>query len=123
MTVPKLKIILGLYYIYGLCRITGRETGSSTYLFLENKFQLILKCLHFNSIEESGPSDQLFKIRFLTEVFNSKMIKINYPSKELSLNEDMVLWGGRLIFHQYIKERETNAGLSSTLLVNTWIDY
>lgn len=69
-----------------------------------NRFLLILRCLHFTS--ESCEEDRLNKIRPVMDHFNNKMTSIYCPGKELSLDETMVLWRGRLQFRsQYIKNK------------------
>ncbi|XP_046687886.1 piggyBac transposable element-derived protein 4-like [Homalodisca vitripennis] len=47
----------------------------------------------------------------LVDHFNKKMDDVYYPGKELSLDEAMVLWRGRLIFRQYIKGKRHKYGI------------
>lgn len=80
---------------------------------------IILRCLHFNknpSSNEPMPTDRLFKIRPLINYFNSKMNEVYYPDKNLSLDESMVLWRGRLVFRQYIKNKKHKYGVKLYLL-------
>jgi len=74
-----------------------------------DRFLLLLRCFHFSQNptdqSENIPTDRLFKIRPLINYFNTKMNNIYYPSKELSLDESIVLWRGRLIFRQYIQNK------------------
>lgn len=39
------------------------------------------------------------------------MKQIYYPSKELSLDESMLLWRGRLYFRQYIQNKNHKSGI------------
>lgn len=53
----------------------------------------------------------MHRIRFVTDFFNDKMRSVYYPQKELSLDEAMVLWRGRLRFRQYIKGKRHKYGI------------
>lgn len=75
-----------------------------------NKFLLILRCLHFTSTN-TRDNDRLGKIRSVVDFFNTKMNSLCYPEKELSLDESMMLWKGRLQFKQYIKNKRLKYGI------------
>ncbi|XP_046976423.1 piggyBac transposable element-derived protein 4-like [Vanessa cardui] len=75
---------------------------------------LILRCLHFSS--EISTEDRLAKIRPIVDHFNKKMNEIYYPGKQLSLDESMVLWCGRLQFRQYIKNKRHKYGIKLYVL-------
>ncbi|XP_041351080.1 piggyBac transposable element-derived protein 4-like [Gigantopelta aegis] len=55
--------------------------------------------------------DHLFKIRTVLDHFNDVMPAIYYPRKDLSIDESMVLWRGRLLFRQYIKNKRHKYGI------------
>lgn len=48
------------------------------------------------------------------------MKEVYEPSKNLSLDESMVLWRGRLVFRQYIKNKQHKYGVKSYLLTEPW---
>lgn len=75
-----------------------------------DRFLLILRCLHFCS-GSSQDCDRLHKVRPIIDYFNNKMREVYYPGKELSLDEGMVLWRGRLVFRQYIKNKRHKYGM------------
>jgi len=85
-----------------------------------DRFLLLLRCFHFaqnpTDHSENIPTDRLFKIRPLINYFNIKMNNIYYPNKELSLDESMVLWRGRLIFRQYIQNKRHKYGVKLYML-------
>lgn len=60
--------------------------------------------------------DRLFKIRPLIDFFNEKIRQVYYPGKNLSLDESMVLWRGRLSFRQYIKNKRHKYGIKLYVL-------
>lgn len=78
-----------------------------------DRYQLILHCLHFatNPGEQEQQVDRIYKIRPIIEHFNNKMNQIYYPGKNLSLDESMMLWKGRLVFRQYIQNKRHKYGL------------
>ena len=55
-------------------------------------------------------NDRLSKIRMITEHFNKTMLELIAPKKNLSI-ESMMLWRGRLIFRQYIKNKRNKYGI------------
>lgn len=80
-----------------------------------DRFLLILRCLHFSRVgtqENPEPeNNRLFKVQLILDYFNSKMKAIYYPSKELTIDESMVLWRGRLNFRQYVKGKRHKFGI------------
>lgn len=70
------------------------------------RFQNVLRSLHFSSDNESD--HRLRKIIPVVDYFNNKMREIYYPHRELSIDECLVSWRGRLIFKQYIAGKNTN---------------
>lgn len=86
-----------------------------------NRFLLILRLLHFERNPEEGepaPDDRLYKVRGIIHLFNERMNEIYYPGRELSLDESMVLWRGRLTFRQYIKNKKHKYGIKLYMLTN-----
>ena len=70
-----------------------------------NRFQLLLRFFHFvdNSVESD---DRLYKIQPIMDHLNNVMKKNYVPDKSLSIDESMILWRGRLIFRQSIKNKK-----------------
>jgi len=82
-----------------------------------DRYLLIMRNLHFSDISvDSNDSDRLFKIRPLIDYFNNKMNNVYYPGKELSLDESMVLWRGRLLFRQFIQNKRHKYGIKLYML-------
>lgn len=124
LKVDELKIFLGLLFHMGtipLSRVQDywkKDRLFSIPIFGEqmsrNRFLLIMRCLHFTSDTES--QDPLFKIRKVIDYFNEKMKNCYYPAKELSLDESMILWRGRLYFRQFIKNKRHKYGIKLYML-------
>lgn len=83
-----------------------------------DRFLVIMRCLHFARNPPGGevPMDRLYRIRPVLDFFNNKMSALYYPGKELSLDESMVLWRGRLVFRQYIKNKRHKYGIKLYML-------
>jgi hypothetical protein len=80
-------------------------------LMSRNRFQLLLRYFHFSKDDEQNKNNRLHKINPILQRFNSFMSEIYYPERDLSIDESMVLWRGRLIFRQYIKNKEHKYGI------------
>ena len=65
-----------------------------------NRFQSILEFLHFNENSVYQPNDpqgdRLYKIRPVVEDLVSKFKTIYKPEKHVSIDEELLLWKGRL---------------------------
>ncbi|KAG5865753.1 PiggyBac transposable element-derived protein 4, partial [Gonioctena quinquepunctata] len=73
-----------------------------------NRFLLIMRCLHFSPNPQEGEprsSDRLSKVRTL--------------QKKLSIDDSMLLWQGRLMFRQYIKNKKDKYGIKFYLLTES----
>ncbi|KAJ8932502.1 hypothetical protein NQ318_018500 [Aromia moschata] len=81
-----------------------------------NRFLLILRALQFEDKEDPEPKTQIGKTMPLVNFFNNKMVEVYYPTRELSIDESMVLWRGRLKFRQYIKGKRHKFGIKLYVL-------
>ena len=84
-----------------------KENFSST--VSRERFESILPFFNFGE-EPMFDNDRLSKIRMITEHFNKTMLELIAPKKNLSI-ESMMLWRGRLIFRQYIKNKRNKYGI------------
>lgn len=122
LTVPELKIFLGLLLHTGSIRLNRlQDYWKKHYLYdlspfrkfmSRDRFLIILRCLHFsNATPHQQPTSRTDKVEKLVEYFNDKMATIYYPGQQLSIDEAMVLWRGRLVFRQYIKGKRHKYGI------------
>ncbi|XP_046395730.1 piggyBac transposable element-derived protein 4-like [Ischnura elegans] len=129
LTRGEFEIFLGLLFHMGLIRINKiqyywRKDGLYEFptfskAMPRDRFMIILRCLHFGRNAPDGhpkPSDPLYKIRPLLNLIQTNMKKVYYPQKQLSLDESMVLWRGRLYFRQYIKNKRHKYGIKLYML-------
>lgn len=130
LTVAELKIFLGIWFQMGNIRMNRLQDywkkdelfavpGLQKYMG-RNRFMGIMRCLHFSpnpvNEDDAGYGDRLQKIRFLQDYLNNRMEEIYYPGKQLSLDESMLLWRGRLQFRQFMKGKKHKYGMKLYLL-------
>lgn len=75
-----------------------------------NRFQLLLRFWHFSDNSQDS-EDRLIKVRPLLDHFEKTMSEVYYPKRDLCIDESMVLWRGRLLFRQYIKNKRHKYGV------------
>lgn len=87
-----------------------------------NRFMLLLRVLHFckNPGQNDNPTSRLHKIDKMTNYFNKTMEELYQPSKNLSIDESMVLFRGRLMFRQYIKNKRHKYGIKLYMMTESW---
>lgn len=125
LTLDEFKVFLGLFLHTGtlpLSRLSDYWKTDPLFniplyrrCMPKNTFLLILRCLHCTS-SDANVNDRLQKIRPVVDYFNNKMSEVYYPGRELSLDEAMVLWRGRLQFKQYIKNKRHKYGIKLYML-------
>ena len=80
-----------------------------------DRFLLMIKFLHFadnvNYDANNRNRDRLFKIREMTDMINQRCRAVYAPCEDLSLDESLVLFKGRLLFKQYIKTKRARFGI------------
>ena len=74
------------------------------------RFQLIMRFLHFGE-RADFVGDRLSKVKMLIHHLNDTMSELYVPDKNLSLDESMMLFRGRLIFRQFIKNKRHKYGV------------
>jgi len=77
-----------------------------------NRFQLIQRYLHFNDNNAAGTNEyRLYKIRTILDIVVNNF-RTNYiPGREISLDEGMLGWRGRLPFRVYNPDKITKYGI------------
>lgn len=125
VTKEEFKIFLGLLYHMGTIKINRiNDYWKTNFLFnipvfsaclSRNRFLLILRALHLTT-NETEEQSRLAKILPLIDFFNTRMTEIYYPSRELSIDESIVLWRGRLSFRQYIPGKRHKYGIKLYVL-------
>ena len=115
----EMKKFIGILHLMGLVRLPTIEhywsrdvlygfNGCSS-VMSRNRFQMILRFWHFANNEEE--ETRLDKVMPLVDQLNNKMTEIYHPDRDLSIDESMMLWRGRLVFRQYIKNKRHKYGV------------
>ena len=80
-----------------------------------NRFQSITEFLHFNDNSKydihDTTRDRLYKVRPLVEYLVEKFKAAYTTDKNLSIDEELLLWKGRLGFKQYISNKRSRFGI------------
>ncbi|CAH1960999.1 unnamed protein product [Acanthoscelides obtectus] len=76
-----------------------------------NRFELLLRVLHFNDNEIIDKNDRLGKLSPLLENLTNKFKEVYVPEKSVCIDETLVPFRGRLSFRQYIKNKRFKFGI------------
>lgn len=111
INVDQLRTFLGLLFHMGTIQLSTMsdywnrdpvlfDIGCFPRVMSRDKFVGILQCLHFAQNpgpDEPRPADVLYKVRPLIDIFHQTVDRLIIPTKNLSIDESVVLWRGRLI--------------------------
>lgn len=80
-----------------------------------NSFQSILQFVHFadntNYDANDRNHDKLYKVRPVVEYLVSKFKSVYIPEEHISIDEELLLWKGKLSFRQYIPLKRARFGI------------
>ncbi|XP_053960478.1 piggyBac transposable element-derived protein 4-like [Anastrepha ludens] len=134
ITISEMKKFLGLIIFMGQVRKDRRDEYWTTYPCTEtpffaktmsrDRFRQIWKAWHFNNNENTtGASDRLIKVRPIIDYFQPKFMKIYKPKQQLSLDEGIIPWRGRLFFRVYNAGKLTKYGILVRMLCDSETGY
>lgn len=75
------------------------------------RFEQILRCFSAHSKQEAPNNDRLQKVRQLLDLCIKNFQSSYHPPKQLSLDESLLLFRGRLSFRTYMKNKKTKYGI------------
>jgi hypothetical protein len=86
-----------------------------------NRYQLLNTFLHFNDNDQrvargQDGYDPLFKVRPLLDIIDARYLNAYAPDKELSINESMIKFKGRIFFRRYLPAKPTKWGIKTFAL-------
>ncbi|KAL7637887.1 UNVERIFIED_CONTAM: hypothetical protein RMT77_011499 [Armadillidium vulgare] len=134
VTIEEMRKFLGLYILMGIVHKPTINSYWSTDRYLStpafpsvmkrDRFCNILSFLHFEDVSEvidfsNEAERRLRKLNPLLRMLDEAIEKKYYPSQNLSLDESLLLWKGRLIFRQYIKSKRSRFGIKIFKLVDS----
>ncbi|KAK2143563.1 hypothetical protein LSH36_831g00039 [Paralvinella palmiformis] len=136
VTVPELKTWLGLLLTMGLVQKKGRlgeywsthnltQTPGFSVTMPRNRFLQILRYLHFVNNEDSSinKENKLWKVQNILDYINKRFRAAYHPRRELSIDETMLKFKGRLGIKQYIKSKPVKWGIKLFTIVESHTGY
>ena len=93
------------------------------WLCLRNQFQAITFFLHFadnSDYDVNDPNlDRLYKVRAVIEYIVDRFRSVYVPNEFVYIDEELLLWKGRLSFKQYISNKRSRSGIKLFSLCET----
>ncbi|XP_047360348.1 piggyBac transposable element-derived protein 4-like isoform X2 [Vespa velutina] len=89
-----------------------------------NRFKQILSFLHFSdNNKKPDNADRLFKVQFIINYFSKKFKENFNPSQNISIDEGIIPWRGRLNFKVYNPSKITKYGILIRMLCDSITGY
>ena len=136
LTMPELKTWLGLMITMGVVQKKGRigEYWSTHWLtqtpaFCETmpktRFLQILRFIHFVDNQDTSidKTNKMWKIQPVIDYLNKRFRSMYHPRRELSIDETMIKFKGRLSIKQYIKIKPVKWGIKIFTLAEAKTGY
>ena len=124
-----MKRFIATYFLSGIVRKSQLQQYWSHDVYLEtpwfgrimsrDRFLLLLQFLHFYNNEAATPGDRLAKLRPLTDMMFGLFERLYTPHQFISIDEELVLLKGRLLFKQFIPSKRARFGLKIFALCDT----
>ncbi|XP_045446618.1 piggyBac transposable element-derived protein 4-like [Melitaea cinxia] len=125
VTKEEMLAFLGLCLLQGQIKIPNRRKLFSysdplnfhpifSYVMSSRRFDQILRAIYVSDIEAKSEK----KITGFIEALSENFRRVYGPGKELSLDESLVLYRGRLYFRQYIKSKKARYGIKFYMLTS-----
>jgi len=86
-------------------------TSPASKYMSRNRFELLLKMIHFSDNEKCLPNNKLFKIQPLLDLLNKNFSLMYDAGQSVTIDESMVPFRGRLNFRQYIPTKRHRYGV------------
>lgn len=138
ITESELKAYVALQIAMGLCQKNEIEDYWETHWLTQthfsevmsrNHFELISSFLHFTDNEADRPErgednyDPLWKIRPLIDICEPQYTAVYTPQCQLSIDESIIKFKGRLSFRQYLPSKPTRWGIKQYALCESKSGY
>ncbi|CAH2019884.1 unnamed protein product [Acanthoscelides obtectus] len=132
----EIKTFLGLLLLQSVCvkpsyemyfsKRESIETPFFSKVMTERKFALICKFLHFsnnNEIDENTSQRKLFKIKPVLDHLQKRFMEVYIPEQNISIDESLLGWKGRLTWKQYIPSKRKRFGIKLFILAESSTGY
>ncbi|KAI2644801.1 PiggyBac transposable element-derived protein 4 [Labeo rohita] len=92
-------------------------------LFSQDRFLILLRCLHFANNTTEMFNDPLKKIRKVFSALTSSFRRNFLPYRDLCVDESLMKWKGRLAFRQFIPSKRNRFGVKFFVLCDVLTGY
>ena len=120
-TVPEMKIFMALHLLMGIIvkpeiemywsRLPLVSTPIFSSSMSRDRWCVILTFFHLADNEQANAEDKLTKLRPLIDLMLARFRAVYTPSREVSIDEELVAWRGRLQFRQFIPSKRARFGI------------
>lgn len=117
----EIKRFFGLLIWMGLVKLPKYESywcTNNTYcqsfprtVMSRNRFELLLRFLHFSNNQTANINDRLYKIRQLVDILNQNFSKYYDLDENICIDESLVPFRGRIKFRQFLKQKRHKYGI------------
>lgn len=76
-----------------------------------NRFEILLRMLHFVNNENANFEDRLYKIKSIIDKLKENYAKYYDPPEVVCIDESVIPFRGRVVFRQYIKQKRHKYGV------------
>ena len=76
-----------------------------------NRFELLLRFLHFTNNQTANTNDRLYKLRQIVDILNQNFSKYYDLDEEICIDESLVPFQGRIKFRQLLKQKRHKYGI------------
>ena len=76
-----------------------------------NRFEILLRMLHFCNNETADTTNRLYKIQPIIDDLNTNFKKYYHPTELICIDESMIPFRGRISFRQYMKQKKHKYGI------------
>ena len=138
VSVKEMKTFIGILILMGICRLPRLRlywTKQHPYIcpaiceiMSLTRFEQIYRFLHLcdsnNEVAAGQPGhDYLFKVRDLLDLLSPRFLSQYHTHEELSVDEAMIPFKGRLGIKQYMKDKPTKWGIKVFVLADARTGY
>ena len=121
VTRSEMKKFIALFFLTGLLRKSSiRDYWSTDFLLStpvfpavmsRNRFEAIQHFLHFADNVTADTADKLYKLRPFFDMITAKFRDVYVPQKQISVDEELVKFRGRVSFRQFIPSKRARFGI------------
>lgn len=125
-----LVLLMGIVRKPAIAHYWSKDPLYSTPIFgtvmSRNRFQILLSMLHYNDNTQApvGPNrDRMYKLRPILDHLFERFQAVYELSRDIAVDESLLLWKGRLLFKQYIPLKRARYGIKMFKLCESTTGY